>query len=206
MNRWINSKFIHSLKKRRVSLWQLVVLFIVLLFLSIVALRHNNLQMVARRAAVVEADRAGEGLPEAIEALNGYIFRHMNTQVVRPIELVSTYNRRAQVVIEAAQKGSGRDIYAEGTNACERRGIPLSSIARCIADYANSNTDSVSQQKIVLPEKSLFTYTYAAPLWTPDMAGFLLLLTVVVLLWLVARVVEIVVVRIVVRSRLKNGL
>ena len=162
--------------------------------------------MVRLRNQVIVADEKGIGTADALAELNQYIFKHMNTQVVRPIELVNTYNRQAQAAVEAAQRGSGRDIYAEGTAACERRGIPLSGIAQCVTNYANSNAASVAQKKITLPDKSLFTYSFASPRWTPDLAGFSLLTTVVIMMWLLARLIEYIAVRLIVRHRLKNGL
>ncbi len=205
MNGWTTHRIWHHLKKVHIKTWQLGLITLVLLLLSALALRQNNLKMVELRNAVVVADKTGEGVSESLEALNMYIFDHMNTQVVRPVELVNTYNRKAQEVLLAAQKGSGRDIYAEGTAACERRGIPLSSIAQCIAQYGNDNAPSVAQQKIQLPEKNLFIYSFASPVWTPDVAGILVLLTVVSAAWLVGRVIEYVIVRLVIRHRLKNG-
>lgn len=190
----------------KVKIWQLLLATVLFASLSAATLRHNNLRMTELREAVITADKSGEGVSEALEELNSYIFKHMNTQVVRPIELVNTYNRQAQAVIQAAQQGSGRDIYAEGTAACERRGIPLSSIAKCIAEYGAQNAPSVVQQKITLPDKNLFIYSFTSPAWTPDLAGLLVLITGVLLIWLVARSVEYVVVRLLVRHRLKNGL
>lgn len=162
--------------------------------------------MIELRSQVVEADKAGDGVNEALQNLNSYIFNHMNTQVVRPIELVNTYNRQAQAVIEASQRAGGRDIYAEGTAVCERRGIPLSSIAQCIAQYANDNSAGMSSRQIILPDKNLFIYSFASPVWTPDLAGILVLLTGVSLIWLSSRLVELLIVSLVVRHRLKNGL
>jgi cytochrome c5 len=68
--------------------------------------------------------------------LNEHVFNHINTEIVRPIELVNGYNRAAQAVIEAANRGSGKDVYAQATAACERRGVPIASIAQCAAEYA----------------------------------------------------------------------
>lgn len=189
-----------------VKIWHLALATILFASLSAVTLRHNNLRMTELRDNVIIADKKGEGVSEALTTLNTYIFNHMNTQVVRPIELVNTYNRQAQAIIQSAQQGSGRDIYAEGTAACERRGIPLSSIARCIAQYGEENASSVVQQKITLPDKNLFIYTFTSPTWTPDVAGFMLLLTGVLSVWLLLRVIEYIAVRLIVRYRLKNGL
>lgn len=206
MNGWKLKKLLRKQRKKVIPTWQLMVVLLILVTGSVLALRQNNLNMVKLRDNVVAADERGEGVQEELTKLNSYVFKHMNTQVVRPIELVNTYNRQAQQVIQAAQRGSGRDIYAEGTAACERRGIPLSSIAQCITDYANKNAPSVAQQKISLPDKSLFTYSFISPMWTPDLAGILVLLTVVTALWLFARLIEFVVVRLIVRHRIKHGL
>lgn len=205
MRGWKKSKEFKQLEKKRVKTWLLLVVALVATLGTVLTLRHNNVRMVELRERVVAADKAGVGVSESLQELNEYIFKHMNTQVVRPIELVNTYNRQAQAVIQAAQQGSGRDIYAEGTAACERRGIPLSSIAQCITEYANNNAASVAEQKIELPDKDLFIYSFTSPAWTPDLAGFFVLTTVVMWLWLLMRLVEYSVVRLVVRHRLKNG-
>ena len=206
MNRWTNSKFLRGLHRKSIKTWQIALLVVIFSVCSALTLRSNNLQMVYLRQQVIAADTKGVGVSERLRQLNSYIFKHMNTQVVRPIELVGTYNRQAQAVIQNAQKGSGRDIYAEGTAACERRGIPLSSIAQCIAQYANQNAQSVAEQKIRLPDKNLFVYSFASPLWTPDLAGISVLLTVVFTIWLLTRLIEFLIVRLIVRHRLKNGL
>lgn len=204
MNGWRTNRFVRSIRSKHFKLWQLLLLTIFFALCSVFFLRQNNLKMVELRNDVVVADKTGVGLDQALEDLNSYIFKHMNTQVVRPIELVNTYNRRVQAVIQAAQNSNGRDIYAEGTAACERRGIPLSSIAQCIAQYANDNSSGLASDQIVLPDKNRFIYSYASPLWTPDLAGLFVLLTVVSFIWFSARLTEVVIVSLVVRHRLKN--
>jgi len=160
--------------------------------------------MVKLRSEVVAADESGGDVGAKLKALNDHIFRHMNTQIVRPVELVGTYNRQAQAVIEAANKNTGRDIYGEATQNCERRGIPLTSIAQCAADYALAN-NPVGATKITLPDKNLYKYSFSSPRWTPDLAGFMVLFTVVIALWLGERIVEAIAVRLVIRRRLRNG-
>ena len=160
--------------------------------------------MVALRNEVVAADEQGSGVAKAIEALNTHVFHHMNTEIVRPVELVNTYNKQARAAIEAANQSSGRDIYAEATRVCERRGVPLSSIAQCAADYAASNNPGTGPAQIKLPDKNRFIYTFASPRWTPDEAGFSILFTGVIALWLILRLIELLVVRLIIRRRLKN--
>jgi len=161
--------------------------------------------MVELRTAVVRADESNKDLALTIERLNHHVFHHMNTQIVRPVELVNTYNRQAQAVIEAANKTSNRDVYAEATAACERRGIPLTSIAQCAADYAVAHNPGVGPRSIVLPDKNRFIYTFASPRWTPDMAGISILLSTIVLVWILARSGEYIAVRLIIRHRLRNN-
>ena len=206
MNGWRTNRFVRSVKSKHFKLWELLLITLFFAICSVVFLRQNNLKMIELRNQVIVADKTGVGVEQALENLNKYIFKHMNTQVVRPIELVNTYNRRAQAIIQASQSSQNRDIYAEGTLACERRGIPLSSIAQCIAQYANDNNNSSQSDQIILPDKNLFIYSFASPIWTPDLAGIFVALTVVSFIWFGARLVEVCIVSLVVRNRLKNGL
>jgi hypothetical protein len=128
----------------------------------------------------------------------------MNTTTIRPVELVNAYNRQAERIITAANKSSSKDVYKEAAAACEQRGIPLTSVAQCAADYAAKNSPDVGPKKIILPDKNLFTYSFASPRWTPDLAGLSVLLTVVTGVWLIFRAVEYILVRIVIRRRLKH--
>lgn len=196
---------LHHWKKLHIKTWQLVVLFLVFLTLSVYFLRQNNLKMVELRNNVVIADEQALDVSAALTALNGHVFKHMNTKIVRPIELVQTYNRQAKIAIDAANQSGNRDIYAEATAACERRGVPTTSIAQCAANYALENNSGAAPKEINLPDKSRFTYTFAAPKWTPDLAGFSVLITGVLLFWLVFRLVEYILVRLVIRRRLKNN-
>ncbi len=200
INQWA-----HRWRKKKIKSWQRIFLFAFFLVLSVNFLRHNNLKMVELRNNVIAADEAGAGVAEALTALNKHVFAHMNTTIVRPIELVNTYNTQVKMAVEAASQGSSRDIYSEAAKVCEKRGVPLKSIAQCAADYASNNNTGTSIKNIVLPDKNRFTYSFATPRWTPDAAGFSLLLTGVLLVWILLRSVEYLIVRLVLRHRLKNN-
>lgn len=199
------NKWVHKWRKKRIKTWHILFLICLFLLSSVFFLRQNNLKMVELRNQVIAADEAGGGVAEALTNLNHHVFNHMNTTIVRPIELVNTYNIQAKSAIEAASQGSSRDIYAEATQVCEKRGIPLRSIAQCAADYAANNNPGTGIQKITLPDKNRFIYSFATPRWTPDLAGFSLLVTGVLLIWLVLRSTEYIIVRLVLRHRLKNN-
>ncbi len=206
MDGWHTKQFVHHWRKKRIKTVYLLLAFVIFLGLSVFFLRQNNLKMVELRNQVVQADEQGGDIQGALTRLNEYVFRHMNTQIVRPVELVNTYNRQTQAIIETANLASGRDVYGEAAAACERRGVPLTSIAQCAADYALSNNPGVGPKEIILPDKALFQYSFASPRWTPDLAGLSLLITGVIGVWMVIRLIEYIAVRLVTRHRVRNGL
>lgn len=191
-------------RKKRIKTGYLLAILLVGVVSSAYFLRQNNLKMVELRDAVGDADKSGKNLEQAIENLNAHIFTHMNTTTVRPIELVNTYNRQAEAAIRAANSSSKKDVYKEAAAACEQRGVPLTSIAQCAAEYATQNSPDVGPQKIQLPDKNLFTYSFVSPRWTPDLAGWSVLFTVVILVWLIARLGEYILIRLTVRKRLRG--
>lgn len=194
-------RFLRHWRKKQIKTWYLVVALLVGLSSSVYWLRSNNLKMVELRSAVIAADEQAGDVAGSLVRLNEHVFKHINTKIVRPIELVGAYSREAQAVIEAATQTSGRDIYAEAAAACERRGIPLTSIAQCAADYAAANNPGVAQKEIVLPDKNRFIYTFVSPRWTPDAAGFSLLATGLIAIWLTGRMGEYLAVRWIIRRR-----
>lgn len=189
---------------RTIKTSYLLALLPIMVFFSAYFLRHNNLKMVELRNNVIAADKKGKGVKEAIEALNTHIFKHMNTTTVRPVELVNTYNREAQAIITAASKSSSNNVYQKAAAACEQRGVPLTSVAECAAQYALSHSKDVSPQKVVLPDKDLFIYSFVSPRWTPDLAGWSVLITAVILLWFLVRLIEYIAIRFIVRKHLKH--
>ena len=206
MNGWNQNKLYKRLRTKKIKNWFLVVSFLFCLLITIGFLRHNNLKMVELRNQVILADEQNKDVGMALEKLNYQVFHHINTKIVRPVELVYSYNRAAKASIEAANRGSGRDIYLEATTACERRGVPIPSIAQCAADYALANNPGIDPSKVNLPDKNLFKYSFTSPIWVPDAAGIFIVITGVIGLWIFSRIVQYSVVALVIRYRLKNDL
>ena len=206
MNGWDHKHAVERWRKKRFRNWQLILLFIFGILASTLLLRQNNLKMIELRNTVIQADEKNGDVAGAIKQLNEHVFNHINTEIVRPIELVYGYNRAAKAAIEASNRGGGKDVYAQATAACEQRGVPIASIAQCAAEYALKNNATVDPAKINLPNKNLFVYSFSSPRWTPDAAGITMLFTVVIGVWLILRLVEYIIVRIVIRQRLRDGL
>lgn len=185
--------------------WQLLVLLVIMISISGYFLRQNNLQMIRLRNAVVQADEQGGDIPGTLKRLNDHVFNHMNTEIVRPVELVNTYNRAAEAAVRAASKPTSNDVYQEATRHCEQQGVMLTTIAQCASDYIMRNRPGNLQREIVLPDKNRFIYTYATPLWTPDIAGISVLMSAILAIWLLSRGLEYIIVRMVIRWQRKRS-
>lgn len=204
---WNKQRLKDWLKRRRIKTWQIAVLLIICIICSAYFLRHNNLKMVELRNDVVAADEAGVGIDEAMTNLNYHVFHHMNTEIVRPIELVKSYQRQSEAVIKSAVQTPNRDLYAEAAQACVNRGGLFSDIrSQCVIDYISQNNAGFGgQTRIELPDKDRFVYSFASPLWTPDLAGFSILASIILGLWLILRLLEKVAVALIVRRRNRSG-
>lgn len=210
MNGWNKKRWLDVLRKRHFKTWQIFCLLIFFVLLGIYGLRLNNLKMVELRNQVLVADETGNNLSEALENLNKHVFNHMNTEIVRPIELVHTYDRQAQTIIKAStQTVKNRDLYAEAARHCgSANGIFSESTVACTTNYIEAEAKKAGfgeLPKINLPDKNRFIYSYASPLWTPDLAGISILISLILAVWFVLRIIERIVVVIVIRRRSKSG-
>ncbi len=167
-------------KLRPISGWYFLAIAVFFLSISAFALRQNNLQMLELREAVFQADEAGEGIEEALRDLRAHVHGHMNTDLVAsedairpPIQLTHEYARLLEKrQTEAREQNS--TIYAEAESICEQR-FPAGQLAdgrvQCVEQYVRENGVSVS----TVP-KELYQFDFVSPRWSPDLAGWTLLL------------------------------
>lgn len=176
-----------------VSVWILAAAFLLSLSVSIYALRQNNQQMVVLRQAVFEADVKGEGIEEALDNLRRFVHSHMNTNlssgqgaIKPPIQLKHTYER-LQAAEQKRLEDTSRSIYAEATAYCEARnpaGTLSSSRVPCVQEYITTNGAKVKD----IPA-SLYQYDFVSPSWSPDLAGWSLVVTVLLFLSLAGNII-----------------
>jgi hypothetical protein len=180
-------------KIRPIKTWYLLVVFLVLGAVSVFALRQNNLGMIELREAVYEADEKGGDVEGALQQLRQYVYAHMNTElssgqsgVYPPIQLKYTYQRLQQAEKQRANQGSA-DIYTEAQRVCEQQnptGFSGRGRVPCIEEY-------VSQHKVVektIPD-ALYKFDFVSSSWSPDLAGFSVVLTVLAGVLLVLRII-----------------
>lgn len=142
-------------------------------------LRQNNLGMVERRAAVIEADTKGEGLQEALNELANYVFKHMNTDVDN-LQLVNLYEQARLKAVKESQDNVDSSLLAKAQAACDRPEISLRERAKCAADYLLKHGSGGNSTVANLPRVSDYTYSFSSPIWSKDMAGVTLLLATIV--------------------------
>lgn len=182
---------------QRVRTWQLVMLLILMLFISATFLRLNNIGMVQRRDAVIAADKQGEpnNTRNRVLDLQHYVARHMNTSP-NDVYLEFQYERdRAAAVEQAATtENVDNDVINQKVDAiCKpqfsgyNQGY-VDCFAREFAKYAPGQ-DPVSTVK--LPDPDRYRFVFASPYWSPDFAGFSLLVSAGIILVICTRLISI---------------
>lgn len=180
-------------KIRRIRLEYLMVAFVAILFVTVFALRHNNQQMLSLRQAVFTADEKNGDVEGALRELRTYIYAHMNTDlntgknaVYPPIQLEHTYARLLAAQQESV-KQANQQIYTEAQSYCEKlhpESFSGGSRVPCIRDYVASRGIHITP----IPD-SLYKFDFVSPKWSPDLAGWSLLATIVVGVLLIVRAV-----------------
>jgi hypothetical protein len=168
-------KKLHSFLQR-INMYVLFVIFIAATITCVFALRQNNLQALKLRDAVVAADKNNTNVEEALKELRTYIYAHMNTNlssgpnaIKPPIQLKYTYERLVQAEQERLTAENSK-VYIEAQAECEKRfpkGLSGSGRIPCITDYVASR--GVEQKNI--PD-SLYKFDFVSPVWSPDLAGW----------------------------------
>ena len=146
----------------------------------VVALRANNEHMLTLRTALYRADQNNGNVQQALQGLQAYVTSHMNTKlstgtsVYPPIQLKGTYDRLVQAQGDAIQKQNGQ-LYTEAQHYCEQQNpVDFSGHNRvpCIEQYVQSH--GVKVRPI---EDSLYKFDFISPRWSPDLAGWSLVVT-----------------------------
>lgn len=162
--------------------------------LAVTGLRANNQHMAVLRDAVYTADKQGGDVQTALNNLQAYVTAHMNTSltsgntsVYPPIQLQYTYERLVQAQA-GKQGGVNNELYTQAQAYCQslnskdfsgRNRVP------CIEKYVLDHGSKVALAATIPP--SLYQFDFVDPTWSPDLAGWSLLLTVVFLLLAVVK-------------------
>lgn len=163
--------------------WQFLVLTIISSSICIYSLRQNNEHMNYLRNQVYAADKDGGNVKAALLNLARYVTSNMNTSldsgpngVYPPIQLKYSYQRvTANQSQSLAQQNS--TLYTQAEDYCQMA-IPQGFSGRyrvpCIEQYISSH----SLQGTNVPV-ALYEFDFISPAWSPDLAGWTLVSSVV---------------------------
>lgn len=191
---------------QQMKTWQFVLVLILMLFVTATFLRINNIGMIQRREAVVSADEQGntDALQNRLYDLQRYSAAHMNADT-GVIYLQESYDRAAQKAKDEAERSTqgSTNIYkkieeevcgplarANGWRWPDARYIACQRTE--LAKYPASQQGSGA---VTLPNKELFRHSFVSPAWSPDFAGFSAMACLFITLVIVARLVGLVLLR-----------
>ena len=165
---------------RYIKPWYFLIIAIISAVTCIYALRANDEHMIKLRNAVYAADQNSTDVQQALQNLQAYVTTHMNTNlstntsVYPPIQLKYTYDRLVQAQTTAAETANTQ-LYTDAQHYCEQQDpVDFSGHNRvpCIEQYVQSHDTQLPQ----IPA-DLYKFDFVSPTWSPDLAGWTLIVT-----------------------------
>ena len=180
----MNKRHLHHYwrKFRVLKPWYFLLVATIFGVISIVALRGNYQHMTVLRDTVYSADKDNGDVAKALNELRSYVYTHMNTNlatsdgVYPPIQLKYTYDRlvtaeSARVAAANTQLYTQAQAYCQQQNSTDfsgRNRVP------CISQYVSSH----GAKPQAVPD-ALYKFNFASPRWSPDLAGWSIVITLV---------------------------
>ncbi len=168
-------------KIRGIKPWYFLAAALISGLVAVLALRQNNLTMITLRAKVVEVDKNNGDIETALRNLREYVYSHMNTNlssghnaIKPPIQLKYRYDRLVSAEKQRVNEANAK-IYTDAQAYCEKA-VPdgLSGRGRvpCIQEYVSSH--GIKEQPVL---DALYKFDFVSPTWSPDLAGFTLVIS-----------------------------
>ncbi|MBQ3271069.1 hypothetical protein IJH10_00480 [Candidatus Saccharibacteria bacterium] len=203
-------------KLSKIKSWQLLIIFVLLLFIEATLLRFDHIEMTNLKADVTAADEAGDdnAINEALTKLQAFARTHTIVNVVEkngesyvtfgtgPVYLEKQYTRKATEALAAAEAQAGTDanpngnVFAKAMDVCKPLAIIygwawnsqgyLDCMTGEIAKYPTS--ERIEDTYVAsLPSTALFRYDFASPIWTPTLSGFVAIICLILAAILIIR-------------------
>lgn len=205
------------IKFHRLKTWQLMLILVPLFFIDATLLRSDHVKMTELRDAVLQADEAenDEEVSRTLEELKDYVFSNIVINVVDdngiqritfgtgPFYLEHQYLRAANKALAEAEANMSSDsnpngnIYAMASDVCKVQAIQNGwrwdnpGYINCmVSEIRKYPAADELQDKIVasLPSTELYRKNYASPIWAPTLTGFMLLITLIIIVVIFIRV------------------
>jgi low affinity Fe/Cu permease len=193
-----------------VRTWQLVIVLILAVFIAMTFLRLNNIGVLDRKATVYVADEEGdtESLRDRIYDLQRYLASHMNTES-STIVLESSYNRDLQKQrAEAAANinNPNGNIFVAVDDICGPRfRHNFRAYNECfVAELAKYPGSSEIVDYVDGPRPELYTHRFSSPLWSPDFAGWSIVVVLILILMIITRFISLIILKLLLRKYYKT--
>ncbi len=167
-------------------------IFICFSLLTVLGLRHNNQTMVKLRDAVFVADKDNKDVNTALNNLREYVYGHMNTNlssgnnnIKPPIQLKYTYQRLYNSELSHVQSAN-QSLYTDAELYCQSINNAYFGTTRvpCVQNYVINH--GLKQANVSIPA-GLYQFDFVSPTWSPDLAGWSLVLSLIFLIALVLK-------------------
>lgn len=195
---------------QRVKTWQLVILLIIAGFIAATFLRLNSIGMAQRRDSVITADNEGneEVLINRLYDLQRYVAAHMNTDLGRGVYLEQSYNRDLEAWQEKnyGTANPNGNIYKKAQQVCAPQFTHYTrAYQNCItnelAKYPAASNPATDTSK---PRQEAYIHAFSSPVWSPDFAGWSVLVFGFILLLIIIRIVSLGVLQLLLRRHYKQ--
>ena len=203
----------HYLKTfRQLPVWQLLVLLLLSTIVTATLLRVNNLGMMERRDAVIEADEKGDAaeIVKTITELQRYVTRHMNTSLGGGFYLSHSYDRAREAAMNAAADVSNPNsaVYRQASIDCQPAAerVKYGGYVPCVLAKVNVGGQENPTSTLKLPRSEAYKVDFASPLWSFDLAGIFVFLCVLIITVIVIRLIGVVVLKILLRRQFSEVL
>lgn len=157
-------------------------LTVVSIALSVYGLMLNSRGAVERFETLKSVDEAGGDVETALNDLRSYIYRHMNSRVGSdlgikpPIQLKFTYERLVAAEEERVSK-TNEALNPEAIAYCEATN-PVGLSGRHRIDCIEKYVDEKGAKSQVISD-DLYKFDFVPPRWSPDLAGFSIVASVI---------------------------
>jgi len=195
---------------QRIKTWQLLVLLILVGFIAATFLRLNNIGMTQRRTAVLAADQSGDSthMIERLSDLQRYVSSHMNTDMGKGVYLEASYNRDVKIADDAASadQNPNGNVYKKAQEVCEPKFTRYSTAyLQCsLSELEKYPAASSLITSVNLPNPKAYLHSYVSPVWSPDFAGFSILVFVAIALLIVIRLISLLILRLILRHHYRS--
>ena len=187
---------------KHIKTWQLLIILLLFIMLAAIFLRLNNLGMMDRRDALIEADKTGEitAVQETAKELQNYTAHHMNTTTGR-VALQTLYEQDFNKIVEANKIPEVENgDYQSAMVKCRQiypRGGP--NWAKCVADTVGVSDVNITTEP--LPSPDAYYISYVSTRWSFDPAGISVLICFLLITAIIFRLIFILVLRIILKFK-----